>query len=334
VPFQSPIQRSLCRSSTLRVAVPAIQALERRTVTPPPTTRLFFASAHSIVDFSNGASVAALDVLHGLCASGFESQAFCAAKLDFQTEVCLEKIVDSMDEPHQIQRSTCRSRRAQVLYTRRRRVPITLIRQDSTLHVYERPEEVQTVLEFFQKFLDVYRPGVMLTYGGDPITTGMIAIARERGVPVVFAIHNFAYKHIANFSRVDYCIVPSEFAPRHYRERIGLDCRVLPNPVDWERVRVQECEPSYVTFVNPSLYKGAYPFVRIAQEPGRRRPDIPLLVVGSETGTRTVLGSETGTRTVLCANTTRVPVSVPRSEGSWHIRLSVDREEMGVPILK
>ena len=38
-----------------------------------------------------------------------------------------------------------------------------------------------------------YRPDVMLTYGGDPITHGMIALARRRGIPVVFAIHNFGY---------------------------------------------------------------------------------------------------------------------------------------------
>ena len=33
----------------------------------------------------------------------------------------------------------------------------------------------------------------MLTYGGDPITLGMIAEARRRTIPVVFALHNFAY---------------------------------------------------------------------------------------------------------------------------------------------
>ena len=62
--------------------------------------------------------------------------------------------------------------------------PITIIRLDSTRHVYERPEEVQTVLEFFRKFLEAYRPDVMLTYGGDPITLGMIAAgqpARDSG---------------------------------------------------------------------------------------------------------------------------------------------------------
>ncbi len=77
----------------------------------------------------------------------------------------------------------------------------------------------------------------------------------------------------------------SEFACRHYRDKIGLDCRVLPNPVDWDRVRVADHRPRFVTFVNPVLEKGAYAFVRIAHELGRRRPDIPLLVVESR-GTR------------------------------------------------
>ena len=37
------------------------------------------------------------------------------------------------------------------------------------------------VLRFFQKFLYVYQPDAMLTYGGDPITQGMIAEARLPG---------------------------------------------------------------------------------------------------------------------------------------------------------
>ena len=227
-------------------------------------------------------------MLEGLTTAGFECQAFCAAKLDLQTEVCLEKIIDAMHEPHQVQRSVCGSQRANVLYTRRQHVPVTFIRLDSTRHGHDRPEEVHTVLEFFQKFLDVYRPDVMLTYGGDPITAGMIAQAGRRGIPVVFALHNFAYTNSRIFRAVDYCLVASEFARRHYRDRVGLDCLALSYPVDWDRVRVENREPRFVTFVNPCLEKGVYPFARIAHELGRRRPDIPLLVVESR-GTKETL---------------------------------------------
>jgi hypothetical protein len=64
------------------------------------TRRILFASMHSIVDFSNGASVATADVLRGLCATGFECQAFCTPKLDLPQETCLEQIVDDSGETY------------------------------------------------------------------------------------------------------------------------------------------------------------------------------------------------------------------------------------------
>jgi glycosyltransferase involved in cell wall biosynthesis len=265
--------------------------LGRSSLGNPPRRKLLFASVHSILDFSNGASVATLDVLQGLTTHGFECQAFCTAKMDLETEVNFEKMISDLHEPYQVRPSVCGGDRAKILYTRRQQVPITFMRQESTRHNQPSPEEFRMVLRFFQVFLDVYRPDVLLTYGGDPITQGMSAVARRRGIPVVFAIHNFSYTDVRHFAAADYCIVPSEFACWHYRHTLGLDqCRVLPNQVDWDRVRVDDAEPRYVTFVNPTLYKGAYPFVRIAQELGHRRPDIPLLVVESR-GTKATLGA-------------------------------------------
>jgi glycosyltransferase involved in cell wall biosynthesis len=121
----------------------------------------------------------------------------------------------------------------------------------------------------------------MLTCGGDPITVGMIDLARRHKIPVVFAIHNLGYQKAPPLTSVDYCIVASEFARRYYRDQVGLNCHILPNPVDWDRFRVEDHKPRFVTFVNPELEKGACAFVRIAHELGRRRPDIPLLVVES-----------------------------------------------------
>ena len=101
---------------------------------------------------------------------------------------------------------------------------------------------------------------------------------------------NFAYTNVRTFAQVDYCLVASEFARRHYRERVGLDCHALSYPVDWNRARAHSREPRFVTFANPCIEKGVYPFARIAHELGRRRPDIPLLVVESR-GTKETLGA-------------------------------------------
>jgi glycosyltransferase involved in cell wall biosynthesis len=256
----------------------------------PSRRKILYASAHSILDFSNGASVATLDMLQALTALGLECQAFCTTKLDFNEDVCFEKIVGDLHEPFQVRPSVCGDNRARVLYTRRRQVPITFLRLDSTRHVQQSPQEIDTIHQFFQSFLEIYRPDVLLTYGGDAVTQGMIALARRRGIPVVFAIHNLAYNHRQPFAHIDHCIVASQFARRHYWETLSLDCRALPNPVDWDRVRVADRDPRFVTFVNPALYKGPYPFVRIAIELGRLRPDIPLLVVESR-GPRHTLGT-------------------------------------------
>jgi hypothetical protein len=209
----SPLRRNLRRGSTLPAVVPAAYDSARRNGHPDPVKRLMFASAHSIVDFSNGASVATLDMLEGLTTAGFECQAFCTAKLDFQTEVCLENIVDSLHEPRQDRPSVCGPEHANIFYTRLQHVPITISQLDSTRHVPQRLEEVHTVLGFFRKFLDTYRPDSMLTYGGDPITAGMIAEAKQRGIPVVFALHNFAYTSSRFFADVDYCLSASAFLP-------------------------------------------------------------------------------------------------------------------------
>jgi hypothetical protein len=60
--------------------------------------------------------------------------------------------------------------------------------------------------------------------------------------------------------------------------------------VDWERVCVEGGDRRFVTFINPSLQKGVFPFARMAAELGRRRPDIPLLVVESR-GKRAMLAA-------------------------------------------
>ena len=155
-------------------------------------------------------------------------------------------MIGDLHEPYQVRSSVCGADQARMLYTRRHEVPITFIRQESTRHVRQSLDEIRTVLRFFAKFLDIYRPDVMLTYGGDPITQGMIAVARRRGIPVVFAIHNFAYTDApALFATSIIASCRPSSRGRHYRDKVGLDCQALPNPVDWERVRVDDADPRY-----------------------------------------------------------------------------------------
>jgi glycosyltransferase involved in cell wall biosynthesis len=106
-----------------------------------------------------------------------------------------------------------------------------------------------------------------------------VALARDRGAATVFALHNLRYHDPTPFVGVDAVLVASHFAAEHYRKPLGLRCTVLPNLVDHPRVRALERRPTYVVSVNPTIEKGVGVFARIADELGRRRPDIPFLVV-------------------------------------------------------
>jgi glycosyltransferase involved in cell wall biosynthesis len=160
-------------------------------------------------------------------------------------------------------------------------VPLTVHRRTTRRSRSTDPEETRDLLGLFETTVDRFRPHVLMTYGGDSITKEILVRARRRGIAVVFALHNFSYSRPDLFLHTDAVIVPSRFAADYYRAALGLDCTVLSNLVDPSRVRAESPEPTYATFVNPSPEKGVYPFVRMADELGRRRPDIPLLVVES-----------------------------------------------------
>ncbi|MEO6811883.1 MAG: glycosyltransferase, partial [Isosphaeraceae bacterium] len=171
-----------------------------------------------------------------------------------------------------------------------RGVPITLHRSPTTRMHPPDERETNEFLRLFETVAERFRPDVVIGYGGSRIARGVFARARGRGMCTVFTLHNFAYTHLDAFTDVDEVLVPSRFAAEHYRRTLGLACTALPNLVDFERARAERHEPKYVTFVTPSAEKGVFPFARIADELGRRRPEIPLLVVEGR-GTEATLAS-------------------------------------------
>jgi glycosyltransferase involved in cell wall biosynthesis len=259
-------------------------------VSHKPVRSVVYAGCHSIIDSSSGAAVATMDTLQLLTSIGFKCQAFCTPLRDTDDEVCFEDVVAGVAQSHSLVPSICRSHHANLLFARCKQVPVTFIRFRSTRHDRVGPDELFAALSFFDRFLLANRPDVVLTYGCDPISKGMVALAKRRDIPIVFAIHNFAYKDPRHFLAVDYCTVPSQFAREFYWTQVGVSARAMPNPVSWDRVQAHRREPKFVTFVNPSLEKGVYAFARIAEELERRRPDIPLLVVEAR-GTRDTLAA-------------------------------------------
>ncbi len=169
-------------------------------------------------------------------------------------------------------------------------VAVTLDQGMASRSVHGDPSAQSEVLGRVEQEFDRFRPDVLVNHGGDWLSRQIRDSARRRGIAVVFTLHNLGYRDPRTFIACDLVIVPSRYSAERYRERLGLDFQVLPNVVDFSTVKVHDVDPRFVTFVNPSHEKGVYFFARLADELGRRQPDIPLLVVEAR-GTEETLAS-------------------------------------------
>jgi glycosyltransferase involved in cell wall biosynthesis len=240
--------------------------------------RLLFGSYHCYWDRSSGAALCTRELLELLTQRGWSCRVFCGPLLDFEHARCLAELLDSQQIPFEQRQTTAGAVPLSVLNFQHRGVPVQIYDSPRRFQAATREEGIG-FLALYERLLERFQPDLLLTYGGDWVGREILALAKRKSIPVVFALHNFAYHEAELFAPVDGVLVPSRFAQAHYRRTLGLTCTPIPGPWDWTRVRCPEVKGRYVTFVNPQPDKGVFLFARLASELGRLRPDIPLLVV-------------------------------------------------------
>jgi glycosyltransferase involved in cell wall biosynthesis len=220
------------------------------------------------------------ELLELLAQRGWSCRVWCGPHLDFEEAPSLPQILATQQIPFERRQTAAGSAPLSVFHFQHGGVPVQIYDSPhaSRFQAATREEGV-CFLALYERVLERFRPDLVLTYGGDWVAQAIMTQAKRRGVPVVFALHNFAYHGAELFRPVDAVLVPSRFAQAHYRRTLGLNCTPIPGPWDWSRVRCPEVRRQYVTFVNPQPEKGVFIFARIVAELARRRPDIPLLVV-------------------------------------------------------
>jgi len=250
------------------------------------TRRVLFASFASYLDDANGASVASRAMMEALARRGFAVEVLCGPILELGREIDLASALAEHGVSVEVrggdtwETGALRPRPATPdhWYVDRNGVPVTVL-AGSTRPRAPDNEECLTFLWLFEQVWARLRPGVVVSYGGGWLTREIMRRAKARGAATVFPLHNLRYHDPATFVDVDAVLVASRFAAEHYRKTLGLRCTILPNLVDLQRARAAERRPTYAVFVNPTIEKGVHVFTRIAEELGRRRPDIPFLAV-------------------------------------------------------
>ncbi len=200
--------------------------------------KIAFVSPHCVLDFTNGAATATLDGLSLLARSGFECQAFCSSRLDSWEEVLVEEVLARRDVRYEVRNAQIGAHRARMIFTTHEKVPVTLFNSASTRGGWFNAEEIAAFLAACELFLTKNRPDVVWTYGGDPVSLAVQQLVKRLDIPILFALHNFAYRDTAAFQLVDYVIVPTEFCRQFYWDTLGLASLKLPLVVDPARVGV------------------------------------------------------------------------------------------------
>jgi glycosyltransferase involved in cell wall biosynthesis len=249
-----------------------------------PWPRLLFCSFHAYWDPSSGAAASTRDLLEMLAARGWSCGVLSGPHLDFDRTCDPVEVLCAGGAAV----TSGRGRDAGVDYALHHAVVggvrLTLYVPDGAQPRDPGEAEGRVFLRLFERVCGHFRPEVLLTYGGHWLARETMARARHLGVKVVFALHNFAYGEADLFRGVDAVLLPSRTAREHYRQRLGIDSTPLPGPFDEARVLCDGRARKFLSFVNPSPEKGVFVFARLAHELGRRRPDIPLLVVEGRGG--------------------------------------------------
>ncbi len=201
--------------------------------------------------------------------------------LDYERETPLDDVLAAVDRATpRVGAALSRGGEAEVFDQELDGVRVTLLPTSSSrAERAPNPREGVIFLDLVDQVLEKFRPDVLLTYGGNPVSLDLMRLARAKRVPVVFHLHNFSYNDRRGFTDVSAVLFPSEYSQRFYRRRLGLEGTAIPYPVRLDRVVADDPEPRFVTFINPQADKGMTVFARIALELGRRRPEIPLLLV-------------------------------------------------------
>jgi len=235
--------------------------------------RFLLINNHCISDPTAGVTQSLRTIVEWLADEGHSCRVLTTARFESRVTFSIEE--------HLAERGVALTPRDKVVEFQVGAVPVTLA---VTRHNDEsRPNRRETslYLKLLDDLLSSFAPDQLIACNAHSMIFEALARARARGITTAYAVRGYGYYHARYFKDVDHAFTCSQFLTDVYREKIGLDSTPLEPPIDWSTVVAPDESRAFVTFVHPARHKGLLLFARLADMLGRRRPDIPVLVVQS-----------------------------------------------------
>ncbi len=132
------------------------------------------------------------ELLELLAARGIDCRVLTTGILDPERETSLDEVLATLELPVQGFQAELRpGGSAEVIDLGVNGVRVTLMPTvSSRAERSPDPRESALFLELAEQVFDRFRPDVLLTYGGHPASLELMRRARQRGIAVVFHLHN------------------------------------------------------------------------------------------------------------------------------------------------
>jgi glycosyltransferase involved in cell wall biosynthesis len=224
----------------------------------------------SVLDITSGAALSQRTLLMSLVARGFRAVALEAT------------IFDSPQGGEHVLKAGEAHKDKALLRAQAGGIDHFIVRTKATRRPDMTCAEQEIYLKIFRDQIHRHRPDMVFVWGGMLLEMTMMREAREAGIPVVFYLVNGGYKNKETFKYVSVIVTDTAATASLYKERLGLDCKVLGKFIDPELVKPKvPRRPDFITFINPSFEKGVSLFMPLAKLAAQECPEIRFLVVQS-----------------------------------------------------
>ena len=242
--------------------------------------RALLAVDNCYADAVSGAARSMRTMMEWLAAAGCEAWALATARFDVAPRASFEAHLESLGVPISRRAPADPAGRPTFRYELNG-VEVTCLATEAHDPAAPDRAEFEQFVRQFDRMFEQLRPDLVIAYGGHPGPQEALRRARLGGAATLYSVRNHGYDDRRRFRNADHVLTCSAFLSRRYRDAIGLRSTALPSPLAWSEILAPDDARAFVTFVNPALHKGAALFARLADMLGRRRPDIPILVVQS-----------------------------------------------------
>jgi len=233
-----------------------------------------------LLDNTSGAAISVRSFLEAAAAAGITCESFTASLFDPQREVNLTEILGT--------KAADPSAKGKRFLIERDGVNHSVFLANSSLSRNFSLEEQRSFEAKWVAWLKKNRPKVVMTYGGSPYTIRLQDHARRLGAQIVFYLGNAEYRNADFYKPGDILLCPSNFLCQHYKQKFGIEPRVLRTIMKKERLDFDTLNDSaslhyrwrrgFVTFMTPIPHKGLTLFSTLAKVAEARLPELKFLV--------------------------------------------------------